>query len=167
MNDGWLVAALKDSKTLVDKAFGDDVSDLTKAMLIAKVLELKASGEMRVLARQEDVAEETSLVFGDLEINELFRIVNPKTHTERLAICGFYLASRNIDTFNNNGIRALYGKCKERLPKNLSDATSSAIAQGYLAELEDKGEDGSRIYSLTSTGRRFVLNKLGDHNVGP
>lgn len=166
MNDRWLATALKESKNLVDTVLEDNAPVLMKALLTARVFELKTSGGMNVLASQGDAPEETRMSLGNLEVNELVRIVKPKSHIEWVTAFGFYLASRSTDRFGNTEILTLYGKCKKKPPKNLPDAISKAVSRGYLIEVGIEGKRGSRMVSLTSTGRDFVLSKVSDTN-GP
>jgi hypothetical protein len=164
MNEERLVVMLRESKDLVERAIGDTESELMKALLTVKVFELRTASQSGEYTSRKDAMREVVEASRELEINELINIVNPSTQVETVTVFGYYLVSENVPEFENADISKLYTKCKKKQPRNLSDAISSAIRRGYLVESGTKSKSGARMVRLTSTGRDFVLSRLGVGN---
>lgn len=164
MNEERLVMMLRESKDLVERAIGDTESELMKALLAVKVFELRIADQSGEYLPGKDATQEVVEVSRELEINELMNMVKPKTHVDTVTVFGYHLESENILKFSNREVLELYAKCKRKPPRNLSDVVSNAIRRGYLVESETTSKSGSRMVRLTSTGRDFVISKLGAGN---
>ncbi|MEW6276078.1 MAG: hypothetical protein AB1556_13345 [Bacillota bacterium] len=170
MDQELLKKLVRESANLIEEVLGPSEPLLVKALLIAKVFDLMARKELESVfvsikeGMKDKVTERPINTSMKLEINELINLVKPKSNSELLAIFGYYLRNHGMDRFGNDELKDLFKKSKRKIPVNLSDAVSKTIIKGYFVELEKPMESGQRAISLTSTGIKFVEDRLGDTN---
>lgn len=83
---------------------------------------------------------------------------------QRTLALAYYLESNEeMESFNVPDLEKTFRTAKEKVPKNLNDQINKNISKGYLMDAEEK-KDSKKAWILTSTGEKFVKEKLNNTN---
>lgn len=124
---------------------------------IAKILQIH---EERIKSLEMIIKNSKSEIKKQLSARDLFNLVKPKNHSEKILVSGYYLEkSKGLKNFTTKDIAKCFREAKEKTPSNINDQINKLILKGHMMT-DEKTKENLTSWILTNTGEAYIESKF-------